>query len=273
MVDEKINWSQRAIKAAFENFLSIYIGVQTKKRGNNGGSVIRLTDNFLYGKSTLDVIEKDYMKGQGNELTDKMYAIHSSSALAVNAFSYFNGREKSLVINGKKDFRNIQFEKQLTVGVGSAKANLDIYLESEKEHVFIESKFLEPLGKTKPIFAEAYRKNGKIVDLIDCFDHLSIVNFMIKHTLAIQNNIQSYGNKDIFLVYLYWILENVDEVTSYSYLKYEIEKFKNAYDSLAITKNIKFLSMTYTDLLKDWSKDTDIYLHADNFRRRYKFTI
>ncbi len=266
-----------AKKMAFEKFLeSIRTGESNPKKTTKKGYVYDVRDNLIYHQKTFDIIESEFNKGQGNELHSKMCAVHSSSALAVNAFAYFKGKKDQLVFNNQQDFINIEFEKQLLVGVNNrTKANIDLYLESDKCHVFIESKFLEPLKKTSPKFAESYF-NKDIAERTKRFTgDLKPMYFdwaqMTKHYLAIEKNKKK--SEDTTLIYLYWTPSNVDELKTYETHKKELAIFQNKCDELKSETNITFKPMTYAELFAEWDNNPNLKAHVAKLRERYSFEI
>ncbi len=100
---------------------------------------------------TPDLFVDDLSSGSGNELDSKFKAVYSSSALAVNSFAYL---KKRLPINlFGHSFSQLNFEKQLSSGLGGTKPNLDVVLENETTTFGIESKFLEWMSPKESKFA------------------------------------------------------------------------------------------------------------------------
>lgn len=158
--------------------------------GRNGTlSYLKNVDDNLFIPITEEVA-KSYKKGDGGELADnktrlaKMKAIDSSSAIVVNLFQYWMGKDVSpllyalsLIPKPENDFliKNINssfpyiveiaprrneaifsFEKQYRIHSDRKRfprsANLDVCVEKSLCHIAIESKFTEPYsGKHKPL--------------------------------------------------------------------------------------------------------------------------
>ena len=78
-----------------------------------------------------------YIRGAGNELEDKFWQDHSSSRMAFDLYSWMQEKKHSEII----DF---SFEFQLPrLNSGGMGPNMDVYIETEDEIIFVESKFTE----------------------------------------------------------------------------------------------------------------------------------
>lgn len=100
----------------------------------------------VFGNNMPDRYAKMFAAGDGNELFGKACAIHSSSMLAYNMFSWIDG-DHPFVYKGVK-YTNVFFEVHLPTLKGTKPANMDVVLEgysSDGKHsiLFIESKFTE----------------------------------------------------------------------------------------------------------------------------------
>ncbi len=110
--------------------------------------------------------EAEFRAADGDELgrpgqRAKMQALHSSSALAVNFFDYWRGRDtmplaEALGVPGP--ICSIRFEQKRPTGLRGKAPNLDVALQpASGPEIFIESKFLEPYGASAaPKFKEKY---------------------------------------------------------------------------------------------------------------------
>lgn len=107
-------------------------------------------------------IEGEIRKGEGTEFGTsmtraKIAALHSSSALAVNVFGYWHGRDCAALARAleiESGIERIQFEEKFPTGVGPRSPNLDVVLHSPDGSLLaIESKFTEWLGTSgrKPL--------------------------------------------------------------------------------------------------------------------------
>ena len=78
---------------------------------------------------------EQYLRGAGNELSGKFWELRSSSRLAYDLYSWMKDEERIL------DF---EFEYQLPgLKSGGIGPNMDVYIETNDEIIFIESKFTE----------------------------------------------------------------------------------------------------------------------------------
>lgn len=78
---------------------------------------------------------EQYLRGAGNELSGKFWELRSSSRMAYDLYSWMKNSENVL------DF---EFEYQLpNLKSGSIGPNMDVYIETKDELIFIESKFTE----------------------------------------------------------------------------------------------------------------------------------
>lgn len=250
------------------------------------GYVYDVRDNLLGHQRSYNDVAENFVAAQGNELHSKMCAVHSSSALAVNAFACFIDKKKDLKIGDFRGCDSIQFEKKISVGAHNAQANIDLYVNSTDCDIYIESKFLEPLTLTKGKFSKAYRNlkqgqrsfeylmptlkenaEGEIVLDAMYFD----IAQMIKHYLAIEKN--KNESKNTTLIYLYWTPSNVDELKTYEIHKKELAVFQNKCDELKLETNITFKSMTYAELFDEWDNNPNLKDHVAKLRGRYSFEI
>jgi hypothetical protein len=272
---ENMGMYKLATKMALEKFKQSTGYKEGKLSSKEEGYVYDVRDNLFDYQRSYNAVAEKFIAAQGNELHSKMCAVHSSSALVVNAFAYFIGKEDQLVFNRQQAFTKIEFEKQLLVGVNNrTKANIDLYLENDK-HVFIESKFLEPLKKTTPKFAESYF-NKDIAERTKRFTgDLKPMYFdwaqMTKHYLAIESNKDK--SKNTTLIYLYWTPLNVNELTTYETHEKELAIFQNKCDELKSETEITFKSMTYAELFNKWDNKPNLKAHVAKLRERYSFAI
>lgn len=96
---------------------------------------------------------RSFTDGSGSELLpaescpEKMAALHSSSALAVNAFDYWSGKPLSSIASAlgiKQSPSDFRFEAQFPTGLGGKPPNLDLAFLYPDNHILgVESKFSE----------------------------------------------------------------------------------------------------------------------------------
>ena len=117
-----------------------------------------------------------FTEGSGSELLPKegrpakMAALHSSSALAVNAFDYWAGKPLSSIASAlgiEQTPANLRFEAQFPTGLGGTPPNLDLAFTYPNGHILgVESKFSEwltPKPSNKQYFKEKYFQEGKFL--------------------------------------------------------------------------------------------------------------
>lgn len=105
----------------------------------------------IYGQMPVRYL-KMFAAGDGNELFGKACAIHSSSMLAYNMFSWIDN-EHPLTYNEVR-YTNVFFEVHLPTLKGTKPANMDIVLEGSRPNgkhsiLFVESKFTEYFSNDK----------------------------------------------------------------------------------------------------------------------------
>lgn len=231
-------------------------------------------DNLIEGV-TLNLFQKDLEEASGHEFESKFRAIHSSSALAVNSFAIIKNKS-AFEFLGYKNFDKIKFEHKFKTGLCGTPPHLDFVLENRKVIIGFESKFLEPLHKTKVIFRNSYNPtNLKYLDdfwfrLIKGYKQATLfldVAQLIRHSIGMINN--SNGKK-IILVYIYWTPTNKDDYSEYKIHQDELDIFAK---QMKNQKDIEFVSMTYEDLWNIYDKNPDFAIHNTNLRKRYKIEI
>lgn len=125
---------------------------------NNKGYLKCFLDN-VYEQKMEPEHQKMFIHGSGSELRSKARAVHSSSMLGYNFFSWIN--EEHPFVWDDVTYTKVYFEVRLrTIKRSPAPANMDIVLEGEKFGqrvlLFIESKFLEYMNQGKLKLSEAY---------------------------------------------------------------------------------------------------------------------
>ena len=140
-----------ALRSAFEDVTS-YGTV------NSNGYLYSFLDNVYDNKMSVEH-QQMFDHGSGGELHSKAEAVHSSSMLGYNFFSWID--KKHPFVWDDVVYTKVYFEVQLrTLCCRSNPANMDIVLEGEKFGqrvlLFIESKFLEYTNHGKLELSEAY---------------------------------------------------------------------------------------------------------------------
>ncbi len=187
-----------------------------------------------------------------------MSSLRSSSALAVNAFDPWRGKDLSPIakaIGVPGDLTEIHFEQRLPHGLGSFPPNLDLALFRQTgPPIGVESKFCEPYDGSKqhpPIdrkYFEGERRRWEALGLVRCEDlarrigveesfvHLG-AGQLLKHLLALTNVFG--GDAGVHLLYI-WFDSGCGEAQAH---RLEIVRFHGLLD-----KHVSFISMTYQDL-------------------------
>lgn len=89
-----------------------------------------------------------YLNGDGNELNQKFWSIHSSSRFAFELYSWMAADNR---VSG------FEFEKKLVGLHGSPKVpNMDVYIKIKNRIIFIESKFCEASPQNINNLSESY---------------------------------------------------------------------------------------------------------------------
>ena len=265
-----ISFKRRIQESLWNQFL-INTGVPLDEKGY----VTRIEDNLVPGVS-IDLFLNDLEQGSGNELERKFKAVHSSSALAVNVFSYWKRQISSLLMMKEDGFNELTFEKKCPTSLGGAPPNLDVFLEKDSCVVGIESKFLEYLTPKVPVFAASYSHN-KFPNAENCW--LSLIETLpaggsqfldtaqlVKHYLGLTNN---YHSKKIFLIYMFWEPKNWKDYDIFIQHRNEIESFTNTVSDSVVN----FKAKSYQELWEEWAHVKSCNDHVMNLKKRYWLDI
>lgn len=226
---------------------------------------VRLRKQNLFRALSAQV-EKSLRSGAGSELDPrdeappKFHALHSSSALAVNVFAYWEDQDlrpltEALGIGPASG--PPEFERTFETGLRGTAPHLDIVLPLATNELFaIESKFTEwltPKSRSKPPFRAAYLNEGEnlwsmlglhqcqqlaqdIQDRRQVFEHLDAPQ-LLKHALGLANQ----TGEGFSLGYLYFDWGG-DEGESH---RREIEQFRRR-----VGDEIRFTPMSYQTLFR-----------------------
>jgi hypothetical protein len=210
----------------------------------------------------------DFVQADGNELKDKMRALHSSSAVCVNVFDYWrwHGDARPIVKAAKLSIRGLAgmaFEQKLPIDPSFSRApNLDLLLtydlrtNPQLEAVGVESKFGEPYGGSHGGLDPKYLKPtlwkglphchtlaGQISPKDTTFKRLHAAQ-LLKHLLGMRRR---FGQRFI-LLYL-WTDAPVAAADKH---RQEIADFRD----ILKRDRIDFRSLTYQELLFSLLKNT-----------------
>lgn len=144
-----------------ENLIKALRSYFNKGTVNNKGYLKCFLDN-VYEQKMEPEHEKMFNHGSGSELQSKARAVHSSSMLGYNFFSWIN--EEHPFVWDDVTYTKVYFEVRLrTIKRSPAPANMDIVLDGTNKGgkrvlLFIESKFLEYTNFDKMELSDSYIK-------------------------------------------------------------------------------------------------------------------
>jgi len=262
---------ERAKRAVWQQFVS-----QSEFKIDDKGYVAEPWMNLLPG-ITMDSFESELDDGSGSELEGKFLAVHSSSALAVNAFAIWKKDFSNLSLCGKTEFTELEFEKKCSTGLGGTPPHLDVFLENRSTVVGIESKFLETLKPKKPHFASSYNRDNLpqienewwelLLEVSEGEPQYLDVAQLIKHYLGLRNGWR--GEKEIILLYLFWEPENAAHFVEFRRHREELAYF----ESRVRDSSVAFVGKSYPELWREWKAIQGTKDHVRNLRRRYSLKI
>ena len=240
-------------------------------KGNRGRHTYTTDLDLNLFEPLLDINRDQFMKGNGQEIlgsqkkTAKMQALHSSSALGVNIFQYWQKRGLISEIaaacgfcnRGSKVSERIVFEEKYVIDKKFViPPNVDVVIHnknSSKFNVFaIECKFSEAYGSRnhgglKSAYLADLNPWSDLKNLIKLSreissndEHYSFLHAaqLIKHILGLRN---SLGNKNFKLLYLWY------DVLGREGSNHRAEV--NDFTEIAQSDGIKFHAMTYQELI------------------------
>ncbi|OYU82527.1 MAG: hypothetical protein CFE24_15270 [Flavobacterium sp. BFFFF2] len=232
----------------------------------------------IFNEQLSEETDKNFKEGDGNETKDsttrlaKMKALHSSSALPVNVFQYWQEKDVSSILSAcrlinRRPFNSdtlpnaVQFEQKFEICDNKIdfpkKPNLDVVIEYDHNVYAIESKFTEPYSKVPKGLSDKYRSevsfwNGlphlqdlanKISPDNNDFKNLDAAQ-LIKHILGLKKQL---GKSGFTLLYLWYDVIGNDGVAH----RKEIEKFAE----IAKKDNVKFRHITYQEVIMNLSNE------------------
>ena len=232
-------------------------------------------DQNLFEPLNLDV-RKSFEQGDGNEVSgnpSKMQAVHSSSALGVNVFQYWQSIEQASVIasacgfcrKGNAISKKIVFEDKYPVDDDSGKfpipPNIDVVFHNSDSSQFkrfaVECKFSEAYSSQKhnglkPAYLELTKLWSDIPKLREFAESICPnENFiylhsaqLIKHILGLK---RSFSRSGFRLLYLWYDVLGKEGAVH----RDEIEKFSG----IAKADGIYFDAMSYQELILIMSKE------------------
>ncbi len=246
--------------------------------GNRGLPAYTQELNQNLFQPMLPAVKTSFLDGDGGEISGssdtpaKMQAVHSSSALGVNVFQYWEKIDQVPAIaaacrfcaNGNKSSERIVFEEKFPTGIRNRKApNIDVVIHNNEKSAFryfaIECKFTEAYSSEgHGGLAEAYIEEPTIWSDIphlyefakticpndDHFYYLHPAQ-LIKHILGLKKACKS---KEVFkLLYLWYDALGKDGMIH----REEVERFSQ----IAKADDVHFISMTYQELIIALAKE------------------
>ena len=226
----------------------------------------------------------DFAAGDGKELEGdrpKFCAVHSSSALAANAFGPFRFHPGRLTLAGLGGFTETRFEKKLPTGLQGNPPNLDFFASGPEGTVAVESKFTEVLSTKTAEFRASY---GEAIERLaepawrdvykslvgdpSRFTSLDAAQ-LVKHYLGMRHSLVEYSRPQAF-VYVYW--EPTNAVGEFSTHRVELEEFS----AEVAGSDIRFLGLSYADLWGEWEEANTwpgVGEHVVALRARYALSV
>jgi len=225
----------------------------------------QLNDN-LFLSNISDTIKNSFSDADGGELGNgkkpgKMQALHSSSAIALNVFGYWEVKQayekfaKTIKIPSQK-ITHIQFEEKFPILSTGTPPNIDVVFHyNDNSVVAIESKYSEPYStreKTDHVqdsylqrqelweqLPNTFELAKTLVEKNTIFDHLH-ASQLIKHLLGLMNYCSGKTNK-FRLIYV-WYDAFGEEGANH---RKEIDQIAEVFTSDGIT----FQDKTYQELI------------------------
>jgi len=241
---------------------------------------VRVPENNIAPGVELSDLRADFAGADGGELVssggrpEKLCAVHSSAALAVNTFAPYRTAPGTLSLLGRSGFTLVRFEKKLRTGLGGTPPNLDLYAVGDEAILAVEGKFTEMLSPKTANFSESY---AQVVDeLADdrwaemyhslCaepkrYRHLDAAQ-LVKHYLGIRHGLADEPVPKL-LVYLFWEPVNWNTIPEFARHRSEALSF-----SMAVAGGeVEFTAMSYLELWELW-KDEGVW-EGDEARLEY----
>lgn len=224
-----------------------------------------------------------YESADGNETEDsntrlaKMKALHSSSAIVVNLFQYWQGKDIYPILKALKMVPaqlsplnwEIKFEEQFVISEDkpNSPANIDVVIHAPQSVIGIESKFAEPYYRDKhkgleksyvekpsfwdglPYLHELAKEISPNNNRFQCLDAAQL----IKHVLGLtkgcmnKNGGNSHLRQDFRLLYLWYDVVGTKGVEH----RKEIEQFAE----IAKKDNVKFSHITYQEVIANLAEE------------------
>jgi len=268
--------------AAIKQLRGRFAALRPDLQDSPSGCVSRIEDNLLPGVELRHFAE-DLKKGDGRELESKFQAIHSSAALAVNAFARFKDQPGQLSLARVSGFEALTFERVCSTGLRApGQPNLDLLAEGPAGVVAVESKCTEHLAPKEPRFSPRYaeeicdeRREGPwframeaVLDRPNSFALLDVAQ-LIKHAFGVA---RCFKGRPVTLFYVYWEPLDADRHPILRQHRAEIEHFAR----LVAGGFPTFSAQSYRDLWAAWQETAQpkwLRDHAAKLRARYAVSL
>ena len=222
----------------------------------------------IYDNKMTDKHLKIFINGYGGVIYSKACAVHSSSMLAYNFFSWID-KENTLEFNGII-YNHVEFEHKLkTLNSIIAMANIDIVLTSEDENtkLFIESKFLEYMDYKQFDISDKYSDPNNNTAKIDWSKLIGLykgkksnyypgIKQNICHLVSISNYHKENQDKQITTLFMNLVFdpnknEYEKEYKKYNNYKVLLDDFSKNYKNNVEGKLVdKVLFCSYSEIWK-----------------------
>lgn len=249
---------------------------------DENGRTRSLNDNLFCPLSPRS--EEEFRSGRGDELSKgKMQALHSSSALVVNVFEYWRGRNVDFiaqVCGTSKGATSLHFERTYPTRLGGIPPHLDVeFYNPPFRPLAIEAKFTEPYHyKTKRHIKDKYLDSSLWKGLTGCeslvrltrkeetsktsFPFLDVPQ-LLKHILGLTTR---FGKRGFELLYLWYDYHPSLEAEKHRREISEFEKY--------ISSEVSFRKMTYQELFRRIRDNSEADLkYIDYLAERYFYDL
>ncbi len=247
-----------------------------------------LVDTLTLGQGRTALLH--LQRGDGGELREagdtapKFCAAYSSSALAVNCFAAWLGREAELTLAGRTGFSRLEFEVKFPTGLRGNPPNLDVVAFGADGIVAVESKCTEYLTEHEALFPDSYD------DAVQQFAHPSWQQLfaqlkgdprrfagmdagqILRHYLGLRRAVADGLAERAVLLYLYWEPSNGDDLDAVRAHRSALDEL----DRLVADPHVPLIGLPYEALWRDWEDTLSspwAAAHVAALRARYAVPV